>query len=271
MHVKFEVFAPDLYVDDTDERYSHSVCVVGNRRELGMWNEEKAVPLRKEGDKMHVATVEIDKKNVEGLQYKYVVKRNSVLVRWETIPPPYRSICTDKQSDTLGELPVNHPKRVGGTSTWLDRKLCTPTGGSEFRLTVGSDKFHPCHGVSIREDMKPEKIGLQLRWGKGAEEPLKSFSQSGGNIQSRRVGFITEKKEEEERDEVRRGKNQGSAPSRNSSMIIDVSPSTTRFTGRRSTEPSWLLTAALRALSSSSMQTTRSLPKRPTMDATGWS
>ena len=206
MHVKFEVFAPDLYVDDTDERYSHSVYVVGNRRELGMWNEEKAVPLRKEGDKMHVATVELDEKNVEGLQYKYVVKRNSVLVRWETIPPPYRSICTDKQSDTLGELPVNHPKRVGGTSTWLDRKLCTPTGGSEFRLTVGSDKFHPCHGVSIREDMKPEKIGLQLRWGKGAEEPLKSFSQSGGNIQSRRVGFITEKKEEEERDEEHRAK-----------------------------------------------------------------
>jgi glycerophosphoryl diester phosphodiesterase len=129
-----------------------------------------------------------------------------MLVRWETIPPPFRTIFTENQSDTLGVLPINHPKRVGGTSTWIDRKLCTPTGGSEFRLTVGTDKFHPSHSVSIREKMKPEKIGLRLRWGKGDKEPLKSFSQSGGNIQCRRVKFITEMEEEEKREEEHRAK-----------------------------------------------------------------
>jgi hypothetical protein len=49
----------------------------------------------------------------------------------------------------------------------------------------------------------PKHIGLRLRWGKYGEA-LECFSNTGGNIQSRRVDFISGMEEQEKRDDEHR-------------------------------------------------------------------
>mmetsp|Transcript_12182 Transcript_12182/g.24947 ORF Transcript_12182/g.24947 Transcript_12182/m.24947 type:complete len:769 (-) Transcript_12182:86-2392(-) len=207
--IRFKVSAPS--VDSSKSKptaYFHTVHVIGSVPELGLWNEELSVQLSKTGSDIYEGQVEVDEDNAaDEVRYKYLVKRNDVLVRWETIPPPFRTYTAgegEREMDILGVLPKDHPKRVRGTTKWIDRKLCTETGGSEFRLTVGTDKFKD--NVSIRESTRPGAVGLRLRWGKGEEEPLKCFSKSGGNIQSRRCDFITDEKEEEKREKEHREK-----------------------------------------------------------------
>jgi hypothetical protein len=163
MQIKFACFAPDLWVDTSDDKCSHSVHVVGSIPELGRWDEEKSIPLTKSCAKADTWECEVDVKvdDPKDVQYKYLIKRNSVLVRWEIIPPPFRSplTATDTQ-DTLGKLPLGHPKRGGGKSNWMDRKLVTPRSGSEFRFTIGTDKFHP--SVSLREVRLDEERNGEL-------------------------------------------------------------------------------------------------------------
>ena len=64
-------------------------------------------------------------------------------MQWESIPPPFRQVSvkvgcdTVVEGDVFGILPLDHPKRVNGKAKWIDRKLLTPTLGSECRLVFG--------------------------------------------------------------------------------------------------------------------------------------
>ena len=84
---KFRALSDDSGV----EKYEQRLYVTGNQKTLGAWSEGSSLRMALMPGSEDVWELETEVEVENGCAYKYLVKRAGMLVKWETIPPPYRS------------------------------------------------------------------------------------------------------------------------------------------------------------------------------------
>ena len=194
-----------------------SIYVIGGCEALGNWDEEQAVGPFVLDPSFERPTYRCEVRDLPTgvVKYKYIIKRGKVLTKWETIPPPFRTLkltsktkaaaAPSQAEDVWGKLPLNHEKRKGGRSLWVDRKIVTANSGSEIRLMVGASKLE--EPIQIAPGSLPKRTGLRLRWASSKTAfPVSEISATEGNIQARSVRFIDTTEGEAAREEEHKKK-----------------------------------------------------------------
>jgi glycerophosphoryl diester phosphodiesterase len=118
----FSVEHENLQLDaHGDPGFQQSLYITGNCDSLGNWSEELAVgPMildNRYAKPTYTLVVDLPSPPSDGaaapdIRYKYIVKRGSMLVKWETIPPPFRVVSpadTTTPSPPTSSLPLTPP------------------------------------------------------------------------------------------------------------------------------------------------------------------
>lgn len=67
---------------DYKAEWGQTVCICGSTNTFGCWNEEIAVPMHCVGTSTWILSVDLDE-NVTSIQYRFLIKENERIIRWE--------------------------------------------------------------------------------------------------------------------------------------------------------------------------------------------
>lgn len=158
--------------------FRRTMAIIGDGEALGDWATDAAVRMSEVGGGSWEATLMLPVGRT--VAFKYIQLRRNFVVSWETIPGGRTVVPGAALAEACyGQLPEGHPKRVGGTSYWVDSHMLTPQQGSEIRIHIGSCAKAPA--LTINDEKRP----LSLRMRVVASSDCRMVSGTAGHVKAR--------------------------------------------------------------------------------------
>ncbi|KAJ3434150.1 glycerophosphoryl diester phosphodiesterase [Anaeramoeba flamelloides] len=152
---------------------SSIVCVLGNCEQLGNWDLTKPVQLEKRIDSQNTGqllwSVKVDLPESQEVEYKYIIKENGFVERWETFPINRKLVVSSQKNnkevqDNLGNNPKTENEKTtvskfGFVDThyrrkWIDHDLLVEETLIILQMDLEGEEIIP--GISLDEDVLPE-------------------------------------------------------------------------------------------------------------------